>query len=116
MKNYVQSGEIITVTAPADCKSGDPVAVGSIFGVACYDAANGTDLELNTDGVFDLPKVTTDVIGQGDRLYFDSTAGKLTKTAGTGSKPLVGFAVVAAGNGVTTVRCNVEWTGATGPA
>jgi predicted RecA/RadA family phage recombinase len=25
MKNYVQSGEIITVTAPADCKSGDPV-------------------------------------------------------------------------------------------
>jgi predicted RecA/RadA family phage recombinase len=116
MKNYVQSGEIITVTAPADCKSGDPVAVGSIFGVACYDAANGTDLELNTDGVFDLPKVTTDVIGQGDRLYFDSTAGKLTKTAGTGSKPLVGFAVVAAGNGVTTVRCNVGWTGATGPA
>jgi predicted RecA/RadA family phage recombinase len=116
MKNYVQKGEIITVTAPADCKSGDPVAVGSIFGVACYDAANGTDVELNTDGVFDLPKVTTDVIAAGDRVYYDSAAGKLTKTAGSGSKPLVGYAVTAAGNGVTTVRCNVEWTGQTGPA
>ncbi len=116
MKNYIQRGDIITVTAPADVKSGDPVAVGSIFGVACYDAASGTDVELNTDGVFDLPKVTTDVIAAGDRLYYDSTAAKLTNTAGTGSKLLVGFAVTAAGNGVTTVRSNLEWTGQTGPA
>jgi predicted RecA/RadA family phage recombinase len=116
MKNYIQPGEILTVTAPADVKSGDPVAVGTIFGVACCDAANGTDVELNTGGVFELPKTLTDVVGVGDKLYFDSAAGKLTKTAGTGSKPLVGFAVMAAGNGVATVRCKVKWTGATGPA
>jgi predicted RecA/RadA family phage recombinase len=50
MKNYVQSGEIITVTAPADCKSGDPVAVGSIFGVACRQADKDRRHGIETAG------------------------------------------------------------------
>jgi predicted RecA/RadA family phage recombinase len=116
MKNYIQTGDTLTVTAPADVSSGDLVVVGSIIGVAAYDAASGADVEVDTDGVFELPKVVTDVIGQGDKLYWDSSVKKLTKTAGTGSKPLVGCATVSAGNGASTVYCNIEWTGQTGPA
>jgi len=41
---------------------------------------------------------------------------KLTKTAGTGSKPMAGVATAAAGNGVTTVNCRLMPTGQTGPA
>jgi predicted RecA/RadA family phage recombinase len=60
--------------------------------------------------------VTTADIAQGDKLYWDAGASKLTKTAGTGSKPLVGYAVAAAGNGATTVKVRLQATMQTGPA
>ena len=116
MKNFIQDGETITVTAPADLTSGAVVVVGSIVGIAAYTALSGADVEIQTEGVFELTKVTTDVVTQGDKLYYDSGAVKLTKTAGTGSKPLVGYAVTAAGNGATSVRVNLQPTMATGPA
>jgi len=116
MKNYIQPGETVTVTAPADVTSGTLVVVGSLVGVAAFDAASGADVEVDTEGVFSLPKVLTDVIGQGDKLYWDSSVSKLTKTAGTGSKPLVGIARAAAGNGVAAVECLLMLTGQTGPA
>jgi predicted RecA/RadA family phage recombinase len=90
MKNFVQKGSTLTMTAPADVTSGQLVVVGSIVGVAGFDAATGTDVEITVEGVFELPKVTTDVIAQGDKLYWDSGQAKLTKTAGSGSKPIGG--------------------------
>ena len=116
MKNFVQEGNTITVTAPAAIASGQLVVVGSINGVAAFDAASGADLEVTVEGVFELPKATTDVIAQGDKLYWDSGQAKLTKTAGSGSKPMVGVATAAAANSVTTVNCLLMPTGQTGPA
>jgi len=116
MKNYVQEGKTITVTAPAAVTSGQLVVVGSIVGVAGFDAALGADVEVVTQGVFELPKIATDVINQGDKLYWDSGQAKLTKTAGTGSKPMVGVATAAAGNGVIAVNCLLMPTTQTGPA
>jgi predicted RecA/RadA family phage recombinase len=85
--------------------SGTLVLVGSIIGVAATDAANGAQVELTTQGVFNLPKITTDVVTQGAKLYWNAAGSNLTITPGTGSKPLVGLATKAAGNGVTTVEC-----------
>jgi predicted RecA/RadA family phage recombinase len=116
MKNFVQNGNSITVTAPAAVASGQLVVVGSLAGVAAFDAAVGADVELTVEGVFELPKVTTDAIPQGDKLYWDSGQAKLTKTAGTGSKLMVGVAAAAAGNGLTTVNCRLMPTAQTGPA
>jgi predicted RecA/RadA family phage recombinase len=116
MKNFVQPGRTVTVAAPANVTSGDLVVVGSIIGVANFTALSGTDVEIDTQGVFTLPKVTTDEISQGDKLYWDSSAGKLTVTPGTNSKPLVGLARAAAGNGATTVDCLLMLTGQTGPS
>lgn len=116
MKNYIQSGETITVTAPAAVTSGSLVVVGSLVGVAAFDAASGADVEIDIEGVFTMPKTTTDVVTQGAKLYWDSGAGKLTVTPGTGSKPLVGIAKAAAGNGATTVACLLTMTAVTGPA
>jgi predicted RecA/RadA family phage recombinase len=116
MKNYVQEGRTITVAAPTNVTSGQLVVVGSIVGVAAFDAASGADVEVVTQGVFELPKVATNVIVQRDKLYWDAGQARLTKTAGTGSKPLVGLAVVAAGNGATAVRCALLPTMQTGPA
>ena len=116
MKNFIQDGETITVTAPADVASGAVVIVGSIVGIAAFTALSGAEVEVQTEGIFELTKVTTDVVAVGDKLYFDPSLAKLTKTAGTGSKPLVGYAVSAAANGVTIVRVSVQPTMATGPA
>jgi predicted RecA/RadA family phage recombinase len=63
-----------------------------------------------------LPKVTTDVIAQGDKLCWDSGQAKLTKTAGAGSKPMAGVATAAAANGVTAVNCLLMPAAQTGPA
>jgi predicted RecA/RadA family phage recombinase len=116
MKNFVQEGKTITVTAPANVTSGQLVVTGSIVGVAAFDAVSGAEVEVTVEGVFELPKVATDAIAQGDKLYWDSGQAKLTKTAGTGSKPMVGVATVAAGNGVATVNCLLMPTAQTGPA
>lgn len=116
MKNFVQPGNTITVTAPANVKSGDFVEVGAIRGVAAYDAADGEPVEVVTEGVFTLPKKTADEVAPGDLLYWDASNGYLTLTAGTNGKPLVGVAVRAAGNGATAVDVKLGVHGITGPA
>jgi predicted RecA/RadA family phage recombinase len=114
MKNYVQEGKTVTVTAPAAVTSGQYVVVGALRGVAAYDAAQGEPVEVVSEGVFTLPKVAADNIAAGDLLYWTGTA--CTKAAGTGSKPLVGMAVKAAGSGVATVAVKLGVHGLTGPA
>ena len=104
------------MTAPANTISGQLVVVGSLIGVAAFDAATGADVEIDTEGVFSLPKVVTDVVTQGAKLYWATATSNLTITPGTGSKPLVGLATAAAGNGAATVACRLMLTGQTGPA
>jgi predicted RecA/RadA family phage recombinase len=116
MTNYIQEGKTITVTAPAAVTSGQYVTVGAIRGVAAYDAAQGGAVEVETEGVFTLPKVTADAVAAGDLIYWDAVAGKVTNTAGTGAKPLVGVAIAAAGNGATSVDVKLGVHGLTGPA
>ncbi|MCX6626018.1 MAG: DUF2190 family protein [Candidatus Solibacter sp.] len=114
--NFVQQGHTLTVAAPANVSSGDLVVVGSLIGVAAFDALSGADVEVDTVGVFTLPKTTTDVVTQGAKLYWDSGTSKLTVTAGTTSRHLVGLATAGAGNGATVVNCRLMLTGQTGPA
>jgi predicted RecA/RadA family phage recombinase len=117
MKNFVQEGKTVTVIAPSGGVSGgDLVVIGSIIGVAAFDAAEAAEVEVATEGVFTLPKASADDVSAGNLLYWDSAQGELTKTAGTGSKPLVGVATKAAGSGVTTVACKLGVHGITGPA
>ena len=116
MINYIKSGETLTVIAPANVSSGALVVVGAIVGVASFDAALNAEVEVTTEGVFTLPKATADVIAAGAKLYWDTVASKLTVTAGTGSKVLVGYAIRAAGNGVPTVDALLVPTLQTGPA
>lgn len=80
--NFVQRGDVITVAAPSGgVLSGDPVAIGFIFGVATHDAEETLPLELAMTGVFTLPADTNLVISAGDRLYWDAANGWLDKTS-----------------------------------
>lgn len=108
MKNYVQKGENITVTAAAAATSGDGILIGSLFGIAAGDAGIGDDLDLVTVGVFSMAKVATDVFAVGGVVYWDDAAGLVTTNDDTGSNPTVGIAVTVAGNpsGSVNVRLN----------
>lgn len=57
MKNYIQEGDTLTITAPAIVKSGEFVQVGRIRGVAVTDAASGAQVEVRTTGVYELEKL-----------------------------------------------------------
>lgn len=107
MKNYLQNGHIVRVTTPAGgIASGDPLIVGSIFGIAAYSAAEGEPLELATTGVYKLPKATAAVLTVGTRVAWDNTARHVT-TPAAGRFP-IGVATEAAGNGITSIAVRLD--------
>ena len=106
MKTFIQEGNIITVTAAANITSGDGVLIGSIFGVAAADAVAGDEVEIGTVGVYELPKLSTAVIAQGDRVAWDDTVKEIV-LPGVGLYP-VGVATEAAGNGAATVKVRLD--------
>ncbi|MBE7413847.1 MAG: DUF2190 family protein [Deltaproteobacteria bacterium] len=103
MKNYKETGERIQYanSSGSTITSGTAVLVGSRLGVATGDIANNTTGILAMNGVFNLPKLSTDVVTQGAKLYWDDTNKRLTLTST--SNTFAGYAHKAAGNGVTTV-------------
>lgn len=97
MKNYLQHGDTLSLTAPAGgVVSGTPYLIGAaLFGVAAHSADAGAAFELRRRGVFNsMPKTTGEAWAEGAALYWDNTAKKFTTTVGTNT--LVGAAVVAA--------------------
>jgi predicted RecA/RadA family phage recombinase len=109
MKNYVSKGKTVSVTAPANVASGEYVSIGSLGGVAAGDAANGADLDLTCEGVFDIQKRASNVFVTGQRVFYSPSA-KLAISAtdedsnSAADEVLIGVAVAAAGAGATSVR------------
>lgn len=109
MKNYIQPGDVITLTAPEALTSGRGVVVGTIFGVATNDAANGAQVEVATEGVYDLTKVAAQAWTQGAAVYWDNTAKNVTTTSAGNTK--IGVAVQAqlAADVIGRVRLNASF-------
>jgi predicted RecA/RadA family phage recombinase len=108
MKNYVQPGATLTLTAPYSVTSGDGLLVGSIFGVAAGDAANGATVEAALTGVFDLTKIGSQAWTVGAKVYWDDTNKRCTTVATDNT--LIGVVVEAvaggAGDTIGRVRLN----------
>jgi predicted RecA/RadA family phage recombinase len=105
MKNNVQAGKTLTVAAPRTVLSGEGVLVGNIFGIASDDATSGANLEIVTEGVFDITK-DTDTFSQGDKVYWDNSAFKATSDAG--ANKLIGVAIQAQLTGDSTARTKLN--------
>ncbi|HGW6361952.1 TPA: DUF2190 family protein [Escherichia coli] len=96
MRNYLNEGANLTLAATAAALTGgQPLKVGSLFGIVLSDAAIGDDYVIRREGVFEgQPKDTAAAWAAGDILYWDDTAKKFTKTATSNLR--VGYAAVAA--------------------
>ena len=106
MKNYVQKGENLTIPAPYNVTSGGFLKSGLIMGVASGDALSGADVDVVTVGVFDLPKVSTDVFAVGAAVYWDNTAKLMTSTTTSNTKCGVAVKAAASPSGSVNVRLN----------
>lgn len=100
MKNYISSGDVLTIPAPATVASGDVVIAGGLVGIAARDAASGADVEIKTKGVYELPKTSAEAWTVGAAIYWDATNGVCTTTATDNT--LIGKAVAAAANPSST--------------
>jgi len=108
MKNYIQEGKTLSLTAPYDRTSGQGALVGSIFGVAVTDVLSGATGQFTIEGVFEINKLSTDVVTLGLIIYWDDTNKRCTITASGNTK--IGAAIEAAGNGVSTVKVKLNGT------
>lgn len=108
MKNFVQEGRTVTATAAADISGGAGMLTGSLFGVACHDALNGADVEIQVDGVFDMDKDTSagSAVTAFGKVYWNDTAKKVTGDA-TGNT-LIGVGMAAAADGDATARVRLN--------
>ncbi len=106
MKNYVQNGDVLTVIAPAATVSGQPLLIGSLFGVACTAAASGAPVEMRTSGVYDLEAATADVIAAYARVYWDNAAKQVTSTVD--SNTLIGCVTEAKAASTTVARVRLN--------
>lgn len=105
MLNYLNKGETLPVTAPADLASGDFVLVGALCGFAVKAYTNGATAQILTAGQFTgVPKATGAAWAVGDLLYWDATNKVFTKTSSGNTKCAVATAVADSGAALGTLR------------
>lgn len=105
-KNFISEGCVLNLPAPYAVSSGSGALIGSIFGVATVDLANGVSGSFALEGVWALKKTSAQAWTVGAKVYWDNTAKEVTTTAT--SNTLIGVAVEAAANPSSTgkVRLN----------
>jgi len=106
-KNYVQEGDVLDYKAGATgVVSGLMVAMGKRVGIALRDIAPHETGSVAVTGVWNVAKLPTDVVVQGDVLYWDADDFRLTITEGTNTP--AGYAAASAGNGAATVLIKIN--------
>lgn len=110
-KNYVGSGDVVDMAVPyaSGVTSGQGMLVGTfLFGVALSDGAQNAIVAGQVKGVFDLTKEPSLVVAAGDKLWWDNTNRRVTKT-NTSNVP-IGIATQAELAGSATVRTLLQRT------
>lgn len=101
MKNYVQPGEVLELTAPAGgVVAGTGVKIGEVLVIPLVDAAVGVKFNGVRVGVVDHAKLSAQAWSEGDQVNWDNTNKRFT-TVTTGNFK-AGIAVAAAANPSST--------------
>lgn len=104
-KNFIQPGHVLTIFAPAAVLAGQVVIAGGIIGIASADAASGAQVDVETVGVWRLPKVGVNDFTIGAVVYWDA-ATKLATTTSSGNTA-IGHAVASAASGTAHVAVKI---------
>lgn len=109
MKNFVQRGESVTVSAPVGGVSSGQgfLLTTGVFVVAKQTATAGADVDVLLVGVVDFPKAAV-AVNTGDLAYWDNTNKVVTNVSTSNTK--IGLFVAAAGSTVPTGRVRLNGT------
>lgn len=105
-KNYQQAGLTIPVTNNTSqvMKSGDPVVLGDLIVIAITDIAKEKTGDGFAQGVFRLPKLNTEAITVGKKVYLKDSKVQLTATGAI----FAGHAWESAAQDATTVAVKIN--------
>lgn len=115
--NFIQPGKVLDYLneSGSTITSGSGVVVNTgVFGIAGGDIADDVMGAVWLEGVFELAKVTNAAFVQGDKLFWDDTAKKLTKVS-SGNTP-AGICFAAADQAATTGQVKLGGAGDFSPA
>lgn len=116
--NYVQEGKVLPYTVPSatTIASGQVVKVGNVLGVALAGGTAGDVIQIQTEGVFTVPKVSAAVIALGESLTWDVSAAAFDDNAATtASGDVTGAAAYAfEASAATKTSLKVKFTGVPG--
>ena len=107
MKNSVQDGNVIPLTAPSGgVVSGAPVLIGGIFVVPTFTAAVGVTFSAKVTGVVTINKTSAQAWTEGQKIYWDDGNSRADSNSTLG--PLIGVSAAVAANpsGTAKVRLN----------
>jgi predicted RecA/RadA family phage recombinase len=102
MKNFISEGKTLTVTAGQDYTAGEGISLSDRAGVCQHAVANGSDVEVALEGVFNMTKLNTDTVAKGQKLYWH-TSSKYVTTSSSGAKALGWSMETQAVSGTTDV-------------
>jgi len=105
--NYVQEGDVLSLTAPAGgVVTGVGYLIGTLFVVALETAAAGVSFSAAVEGVFILPKTSAQAWAEGQKVFWDNTNHRADSDPTVGQ--LIGVAVAVAANPTATgaIRLN----------
>lgn len=107
MKNFIQPGDILTLTAPSGgVVSGNVYKINDLIVVAVHSAAVGEDFEGRCTGVMEVPKASADSFSAGAKIYWNDSSKEMTTTSGGNTLVGVASETVASGIDVAPVRWN----------
>jgi predicted RecA/RadA family phage recombinase len=110
--NQDQGVNVVDYTAGGTISSGDPIVLGTTaggavsVGIALVDMVSGDVGAVAIRGTFNIAKVSTAVIVQGETVNWVAASSSVednADTKATGDVEDFGIAMESAGNGVTTV-------------
>ena len=99
---YIHEGTVVDFTPVVDVAAGSVVVQGDLVGITKRDVKADSLGGIAVEGVFDIAKVSADVISAGAKVYWKADD-EVVVTTELGNK-LVGKAVATAGAGTATVR------------
>jgi len=111
MQSYLTESDSFPIVAPAAMTVDIPYVLAGQIVIPCDTVESGETVEVKTEGVFRLPKVSTaiantphsggEAITLGQKLYWDALNSVVT---GKALGLFLGYAIAAAGSSATEVR------------
>jgi predicted RecA/RadA family phage recombinase len=101
MRNFIQPGNVVSISAPRALKAGDGFVKGKLFGISANDVAVGGVAEACIEGVVALKKAGGVTPTEGDAILFDETTQTIVATGGKS----IGICVEAAAPDDATFAC-----------